>query len=253
MTSAATILPAAVLFLILVGGSPAAAQEPPRIVIDLEGGAVWQSRNDVRIPNEGGTRFSIADLIGARPSAAGRVQVTWRIAGRHSVRGVWAPLDVTGAGTPDTPILFAGSTFSLDAPIEATYQFTSYRATYRYRVFEGETWTWHVGGTAFVRDAKVALAQGAIAAKDTDVGFVPLGHVDAAARLGPRWTLTLDLDGSAAPQGRAIDFASLVRYQLSERWAIGGGYRTVEGGADVTRVYTFAWLNGLVASASLRF
>lgn len=240
------------LLLILRGAVPVWAQELPRVVIEAEGGSVWQSRNDVRIPNEEGTRFSLADLVGSGPSTVGRLHVTWNVSDRHSVRAVYAPLRITGSGVPGQPLLFAGESFGAGLPLDATYEFTSYRATYRFRVSAGETWTWRVGATAFVRDARVALRQGPRAAEDTDVGFVPLGHLDGEARLGERWRLLLDLDAAAAPQGRAIDFSGRLQYALSERWALGGGYRTIEGGADVPRVFTFAWLNAVVGTVTLR-
>jgi hypothetical protein len=63
----------------------------------------------------------------------------------------------------------------------------------------------------------------------------------------------LDLDASAAPQGRAIDFGGRLRYALTDRWSAGVGYRTIEGGADVDRVYNFAWLNAAVASLAVSF
>lgn len=63
----------------------------------------------------------------------------------------------------------------------------------------------------------------------------------------------LDLDITAAPQGRAIDFGGRLQYALTDRWALGLGYRTIEGGADVTQVFNFAWLNAAVASVALRF
>ena len=150
------------------------------------------------------------------------------------------------------PIVFAGTTFAA-APTEAVYQFSSYRATWSYRVYEGATWTWRIGFTGFVRDARVALAQADRAAEDTDVGFVPLGHVSADARLSARWSLGLVLDGAAAPQGRAIDFAASLEYRPAPRWMVFGGYRTIEGGADVDTVYAFAWLNAIVGGVGVRF
>jgi hypothetical protein len=42
-------------------------------------------------------------------------------------------------------------------------------------------------------------------------------------------------------------------YELGDRWGIGGGYRTVEGGADVESVYNFAWLHYALASVTYRF
>ena len=71
------------------------------------------------------------------------------------------------------------------------------------------------------------------------------------ARLSDRWRFVLELDGSAAPQGRAFDVAAKLGYALSDRWERMFGYRAIEGGADVQRVYNFAWLH--FAVASLRF
>jgi hypothetical protein len=241
------------LLLACVGAAPLRAQDQPRLLIEVEGGAIWLARNDVQIPNEVGTRFSLADLVGAGPSAIGRIEGTWNVAERHGVRLVYAPLRIEAPGVPDRPLAFAGETFAAGQPLDATYQFTSYRATYRFRLHHGDTWTWRIGATAFVRDARVALAQGPLTAEDTDVGIVPLAHLSGEARLGRRWTLVLDLDATAAPQGRAIDHSSRLRYALSDRWALGVGYRTIEGGADVDRVFNFAWINAAVGSLSVRF
>jgi hypothetical protein len=50
------------------------AQNAPRFVLELEAGPVWQSRNDVQVPNTAeGTRFSLADLAGNGPWPAIRL------------------------------------------------------------------------------------------------------------------------------------------------------------------------------------
>jgi hypothetical protein len=136
---------------------------------------------------------------------------------------------------------------------DADYQFDSYRATYRYRFYSGDTWQWKVGFTGFVRDARIALEQPGAAAEDTDVGFVPLAHLSGEAALSPRWRFRLELDGSAAPQGRAFDLLAAIEYTPTRRATFSAGYRTIEGGADVDAVYTFAWLNAFVARAGIRF
>jgi hypothetical protein len=232
----------------------ASAQIPPpgRIGVTVEGLSVWQQRNDVRIPPDTGTEFSLVDLIGSSPTPSLRVTATADVAARQQVRFVYAPLQVSGRGVSATPIAFAGTTFA-PSPTDAVYKFSSYRATWSYRVYQGPTWTWRIGFTGFVRDARIALTQGDRAAEDTDVGFVPLGHVSADARLSPRWSAGLVLDASAAPQGRAIDFAATLEYRPAPRWTVFGGYRTIEGGADVDTVYAFAWLNAVVSGIGVRF
>jgi hypothetical protein len=224
----------------------------PRLEIELEGGPVWQTRNEVRIPNEGGTKFSVVDLIGNGPSAAFRLETTYNINRRHGLRLVLAPLSISGTGTLNETVEFAGATFAAGIPTEARYRFNSYRLTYRYRFHDGPKWRWHIGFTAKVRDAKVALEQEGASASDSNVGPVPLIHLAGQVRLSPHWRISGDLDALAAPQGRAEDLALKVRYDPSERWSLALGYRTLEGGADADTVYTFAWLHYLVASVALR-
>jgi hypothetical protein len=233
--------------------TPASAQSTgnPWATFSIEGARFTQARNDVRIPPVGGTDFSIVDLVGSAPTGTIRVEVGLRLTGRQDLRFTYAPLQITGTGTPAAPILFAGGAF--DATTEAVYKFSSYRATWRYLVHDGDTWRWRVGFTAFVRDARIALSQPGAAAEDTDVGFVPLGHVSALARLSPRWHVSFDVDGSAAPQGRAFDVAAMLNHQVTPRLTVSAGYRLIEGGADVDRVYTFARLDALVARVAVAF
>ncbi|MBM3770814.1 MAG: hypothetical protein FJW27_05905 [Acidimicrobiia bacterium] len=172
---------------VLTVWKPALGQvpSPGRVGLIVEGLGLWQERNDVRIPPDTGTPFSIADLIGRASTPSIRGELTIEVTERQELRFVYAPLRVTGRGTPVSPIAFAGGLFAR-VPTDADYQFSSYRGTWRYRVYQGDTWTWRVGATAFVRDARIALAQPGQAAEDTDVGFVPLGHLSADARLSNR-------------------------------------------------------------------
>ncbi len=224
----------------------------PRFEIELEAGAVWASRNDVQIPNESGTRFSLTDLAGSGPDLAYRVAATWNVGRRHALRLLVAPLTITGAAALDAPVLFANQSFAPGVGTEADYRFNSYRLTYRYRLYDGATWSWAAGFTAKVRDAKVELRQPGVAARDVDLGFVPLLHLAASARIGDRWSVGGELDALAAPQGRAEDLALKLSYAPSPRWSVAAGYRTLEGGADVDAVYTFAWLHYAVVSFTYR-
>jgi hypothetical protein len=247
-----TALTTCLILLVAAAAASAQTATPGRVGLTVEGLSVWQQRNDVRIPPDTGTEFSLVDLVGSARTPSVRVAALMDVTERQQIRLVYAPLQLTGRGTPALPIAFAGTTFA-PAETHAVYKFSSYRATWSYRVHQGRTWTWRVGFTGFVRDARVALNQGDRTAEDTDVGFVPLGHVSAEARLAERWSLALDLDGSAAPQGRAIDFAATLAYRPTPRLKVFGGYRTIEGGADVDAVYAFAWLNAVVVGLGVRF
>lgn len=227
-----------------------ALAQVPRFEIELEGGPAWQSYNDVEIPNDGSaTRFSLYDLAGSGPWPAGRLYVTWNVAERHGLRLLLAPFSLTESGVNAEPVRFAGAAYEAGVPLEATYTFNSYRLSYRYRAYHGQRTTAWVGITAKVRDAVVALEQGSVASRKDDLGFVPLLHAAVEWRFAPPWRLTFDADGLAGGPGRAIDAALKLGYDFGDRWMVLGGYRMVEGGADVDAVYTFAWLH--YASLSL--
>ena len=244
----------AVIICGLVVTGTARAQETPKFVVELEAGPVWQSKNDVQIPNDDtGTRFSLADLAGEGPWPAARVYFTWNISERHGIRALLAPLSYTETGTFDEPVNFVGETYLPGVPTEATYQFNSWRLTYRYQFHRGDRWNWWVGFTAKVRDAKIELRQGDTSSRDTDVGFVPLLHLAADWRFADRWHLLMDLDALAGGPGRAEDLGLKVAYDINEQWTVSAGYRTVEGGADTDEVYNFAWFNSFVVSGIVRF
>lgn len=221
--------------------------------LEVEGGAVWQTVNDNQIPNtDEGTRFSLVDLAGKGPQAAYRVYLDWDINAKHSLRGMFAPLEIDEPGTLAGPLLFNGETFAAGAA-EATYRFNSYRLTYAYSLHRGRTWDWDLGFTAKIRDARVQIRQGDLVSTKDNVGFVPLLHVAGHARLGDGWHFLLDLDALAGGPGRAEDLSLKLGYDLSERLQLRLGYRTVEGGADVEEVYSFAWLHYAVGSVFWRF
>ena len=84
------------IFILIAAVQPVFAMEKmstPRFVVELEGGGVWQSKNDVQIPKSSqGTRFSLLDVAGEGPWPVGRLYLTWNISPRHGLRALAAPL-----------------------------------------------------------------------------------------------------------------------------------------------------------------
>lgn len=236
--------------------TPAHAQQErttPRFELELEAGPVWQSRNVAEIPNDGSsTRFSLVSVVGKGPWLAARGYVTWNVNDRHGLRLLLAPLTIRETGTLDRPVDFAGESYAPGEPVAAEYTFNSYRLTYRYHWRESARTSAWVGFTAKVRDATVALEQGATASRKDNVGFVPLLHLAGEWRLTPRWLATADLDALAGGPGRAEDLALKLGYRLTPQVSLHAGYRMVEGGADVEETYNFAWLHYAVASVRWR-
>lgn len=225
---------------------------PLRWRITAEAGGLWTTRNDVRIPGDSGTRFSLTDLTdeGAWPVA--RLTIEHDLDERHGLRLLYAPVRTDGTGVLAGPTDFAGQTFAAGSA-RGEYRFDTWRLGYRYTFHDSEAWQWKVGGTLLVRDAAIELRQGALRARDTDLGLVPLLNLTGEWRFAERWAAVLDLEGAAAPQGRAVDLALTAGYDLDERTRLSFGYRTIEGGADNDSVFTFAWIHQVVVSVRWSF
>jgi len=240
------------LFLLYVSIAHPTFADMPNGSIEFESGPVWQSMNDVQIPNTGnGTRFSLFNLVGKGPWLAGRMYVTIKITPKHELRLLTAPLDINEKSNLDEIVSFAGKTF-LPGPIDTRYKFNSYRLTYSY-LYYAQQWKLWIGFTAKIRDAVIELSRDNDSAKKTDLGFVPLLHLSGEYSFNARTGFLFDLDALAGGPGRAEDLALKIYYDPNTKWRLAAGYRTVEGGADVEEVYTFAWLHYAIISLKYRF
>jgi hypothetical protein len=113
----------------------------------------------------------------------------------------------------------------------------------RRRVLTTEATTAWAGWTVKVRDAGIHLRSANQMADDTNIGLVPLLHGAVTHNIGRRWSIDVDIDALGAPMGRAIDAGLRTQYRFPDGTKLGVGLRTLEGGADNDRVFTFAWLN----------
>jgi len=238
------------LLILTIYVSPAEAQRSvPTLSVEVEGGPLWQSYNDIEVPNDGSaTRFSFVDQAGHGPWAAGRLYITWNPGERHGLRLLLAPLSINESLEPDQDIDFDGASFEEGVSTDAVYTFNSYRLTYRYSVVHNEKTTLRIGLTGKIRDAWIDLQQEGASGRDTDLGFVPLLHLAADWYMTPSWHLKLDGDGLVGGAGRAFDVSLKLGYQFADNWSAQIGYRTLEGGSDVDQVYNFVWQHYTVLS-----
>lgn len=218
---------------------------------DLETGVAWAGSNDVQIPGDTGTRFSLTDDL--EPSAVPyyRVRLGAVLGERHTVFAFYAPLRVVSRGTLARDVVFQGVTFAAGSSVLATYRFDSPRLTYRYGLVRSPRWEVDLGFTAKIRDAAVTL-QGDDYAEKTNTGFVPLVSFRAALRLAPALALVLDGDALAASQGRAEDVSLALEARLRDGVHARAGYRILEGGADNDEVYNFALVHFVGAGLRVR-
>lgn len=206
---------------------------------DTETGAVFSGYNDIRIPGDTGTRFSFKDDLSTDPTWFVRLRAGTILADRHTISVLVAPLTLVAKGELDRDVTFDDGTFAKGETVRGTYRFDSYRLTYRYDFVFTDPVTFGAGLTGKIRDAAISL-DGREFAEKPNTGFVPLVNLRLDWRFAPSWSLLLEADALAAPQGRAEDALLAIAARLNDRVVIRWGYRILEGGADNDEVYTFA-------------
>ncbi len=219
--------------------------------VDVETGGAWGVYNDVRIPGDGGTTFSLTDDLSTSPAPYTRVRVGLT-AGRHEVSALYAPLSLSTAGVAPADLDFHGRTFAAGTPLRGTYRFDSYRLGWRYLVLQGGALEVAVGATAKIRDAAITICDATCATR-ANTGFVPLASFMARWRFAGPFGLLLDGDALAGGPGRAEDVTLALTWEASPDVTARAGWRFVEGGADTSSVYAFAMVSYLGGGLTVRF
>jgi hypothetical protein len=211
--------------------------------LDLETGVVGTGYNNIRIPGDQGTLFSLKNDLISKTETFFRLRANYMIKSRHTLSLLYAPLEKVSNGNVPNDIIFEGVTFPANTDLKGTYKFNSYRLTYRYEIVQKPKFEFGLGFTAKIRDAKIALASAALKSEKTNVGFVPIINFRMLWNPYEKLGILLEGDALAAPQGRAEDILIAATYRLSDRLSLKAGYRILEGGADNDEVYSFALFN----------
>ena len=219
------------------------AQVRAQVDLDVETGIVFSGYNDVRIPGNGGTLFSLSGELQAKPGFFYRFRVFYNFNDRHHLGALYAPLSIKSTGQLERELIFEDETYPANTPLEAIYKFNSYRLIYRYDFLKKDKIELGVGFTAKIRDAKIAVKGNGIESEKTNVGFVPIIHFRLFWKFSKSFAFLLDGDALAAPQGRAEDVIAALIFKASDKIDIKAGYRILEGGADNDEVYNFTLIN----------
>lgn len=223
--------------------------------IDLESGIVFTGYNDVQIPSDTGTRFSLKDDIPSENEFFYRLLVGYQFNEKHSIFALAAPLRVEGKGKNQKQIDFAGKTFAPGSDLKTLFRFDSYRISYLYTFYQSDQFILGAGLTGKIRDAEISVEdQSGNKGTRSDTGFVPLIHLKLQWFFIKPFSLLFEGDGLAAPQGRAEDFLLALNYDLNQDLSFRIGYRLLEGGSDGGgNVYTFSMFHYIGIGMTYKF
>jgi hypothetical protein len=224
----------------LLGSFMAQAQ----IKLDLEGGLVFGTNyNKVRIPNTGGSLVNLANELNMNSKVFYRVRAGYTFSERHNVSLLYAPLTIQYHGKLGENVNFNNTIFTQGQPLKVFYKFNSYRLTYRYDFILTGRWRVGAGLTAKIRDADIRFKNEIHDVHYDNLGFVPLVNFYVSYKPSYHWAALVEGDALAAKYGRAEDIFAGVAYTINSGLGIKLGYRVLEGGADVDKIYNFNWIN----------
>lgn len=139
----------------------------------------------------------------------------------------WRLETATGLGDRSQLRLSTGafpqvSSLGIGLPLDA-------RATWRYTVYQQQSWTWRLGFTSALgeRDPRGLAPLGR-----TRFSALPLLHVAGEGSIAQRWLLGVEADGLMTPRGQRFELGLRVSYQLAPNFSLVGGYRLSEGSGD---------------------
>ena len=103
-------------------------------LVDVETGSVMTGYNDIRIPGNLGTLFSLKDDLKSKTKIFYRLRASYTLQSRHTISLLYAPLKIKSAGRVTYKISFNGVLFDADTDLNSIYKFHSYWLTYRYHL-----------------------------------------------------------------------------------------------------------------------
>jgi len=226
-----------------------------KITLDIETGPVFATYNSVQVPNPEGTRFSLVDDLDVKSKVFYRLRLTYNLGERHQVSALYAPLTLKAQGILQDDLSFQNTIFNAGENVDGSYTFNSYRITYRYKLVNKPKLELWIGFTAKIRDAEISVRSETKRDFTDNVGFVPLLNLYLDWKWSAKSGLIFEADALASPggEGRAEDVALGIYYRLSDSSRLKGGYRFVEGGADVETVYNFAFLHYFFVGYQISF
>ncbi len=231
------------MMILLLGYSTGFSQ----LSLDIETGMVFSGYNDIGIPGDTGTRFSLSEDLDPNSTVFFRGRLNYSLSPKQTLSLLIAPLTITSEGQIPKNVTFEGTVFPAQKKTEATFRFNSYRFTYRYRILQTSKLKLGLGITGKIRDAEIKLKSSERQSKKTNVGFVPLINFRCFWQFQKKIGFIFMGDALASPQGRAEDVLIALKGDLSDKISLKLGYRILEGGADVDEVYNFTLIHYAVA------
>lgn len=242
------------LLALILLATPALAESPlTALVAEYETGPAYIFQNDGRY-GPTGTSYDANDLNQKSTLyRSERIALEARLGERHGIILLYAPFDLTTRATLSKDIDFRGTVFPSGTVVDSRYLFEGYRASYLFRVIQGERFSWDIGASVQIRNALVSLGavDGSRYTKESDIGVVGALKTRLRYTLPSRVWAGLEADGLSTfglfgnTTGGIYDVALTLGLPLNTKGDVNAyaRLRLLGGGADVKTRDIYNWGN----------
>jgi hypothetical protein len=251
--------------LVAFGGSAMALNDPSRpyaVELDAELGLLAPLSHTIQFGSDGDVLDYVADggqdnlFPFARPTAA----IEWR---RQRFTFLWQPLTLNTTVSLDRKLRVDDLVFAAGRPIDLTYGFSFWRASWAHDVLQSDRSSLRLGLGLQIRNATIGFTSvdGSQSETNRDIGPVPLLELEWRTAYDDGVHLEAEVDGFYAPikylNGRGVDVVGAIAdiqlragLSLAEPTTTFVGLRYLGGGASGTGTpdgtgdgYTANWLH----------
>lgn len=189
-----------------------------------------------------GTEIDVKDVLGVEDRDVNEFRAVLRLGGRQKLRGSYASLDYDGDVILDQAFIFDGTFFRRDDRTVTSLKGALWTAEFEFDVLQNSAG--HLGLLLGVKylDVDSVIVQPEVGRRETGTQRAPVPVLGATGRLyAGRISLSAEISGLTIGQrGTLYDVEGQARFHITDRLAIGGGYRLLsvrgEDGDDFIRM-----------------
>ncbi|MFO7660330.1 MAG: hypothetical protein R6V77_05405 [Candidatus Cloacimonadaceae bacterium] len=227
---------------------------------EVETGLINTGYNDVRVPGEGGSLFSMKDDLKAKQAFHFRFRLTQPLAAKHRLIFMYAPLKVKSSGRIDREYaeeFFEFQDMQVPADLvpsidfDGEYRLDTYRQTYLFDLLTLKNTVLSAGASVEIRDEAIKIYSADRYGRKTDTNVVFSVNFRALTNLNEKLALVANGNVLIDSKNRAEDIFLGASYKILKDSRLNVGYRLIERKTDKPEIYNSAMFHLLTVGIDL--
>jgi len=227
---------------------------------EFETGIITTGYNDIQIPGNSGSLFSLSDDLKADMSYNFRFKLVQPIAEKHRLIFMYAPLKIKSSGKIQKIYqeeFFEFGEMSIptnqvpDLDFNGEYRLDTYRQSYMYDIIKLSKTQISAGASVEIRDEAIKLTGGDYYGKRSDSAVVPSVNLKIVNALNDKISLLAEADVLIDSKNRAEDIYLGMSYKILKDSKLNVGYRILERKTDKAEIFNSAVFHYLTIGVDL--